>query len=90
MNGKRIKPKYMSQIKARPPTFVLFASRAEHLPEQYRRYLINSLRESFDLPGVPIRVSIRANKNPFVDAEGAPVTGVRGTRRSGAPPKRRG
>ena len=56
-----------------PPTFVLFASRAEHLPDSYRRYLINSLRESFDLPGVPIRVSIRANKNPY--AEGGDQAG---------------
>jgi GTP-binding protein len=71
VNGRRIKPKYMAQTKARPPTFVLFASRAEHLPDSYRRYLINSLRESFDLPGVPIRVSIRANKNPFAEAGGS-------------------
>ena len=67
VDGRRIKPKYMAQTKARPPTFVLFASRAQHLPDQYRRYLINSLRESFDLPGVPIRVNIRANKNPYAD-----------------------
>jgi GTP-binding protein len=67
VNGKRIKPKYMAQLKGRPPTFVLFASRADHLPESYRRYLINSLRESFDLPGVPIRISIKANKNPYAD-----------------------
>jgi GTP-binding protein len=69
VNGRRIKPKYMSQMKARPPTFALFASRAEQLPESYRRYLINSLRESFDLPGVPLRVSIRSNKNPFAEGE---------------------
>ncbi len=61
VDGKRIKPKYMAQTKARPPTFVLFASRASHLPESYRRYLINSLRTSFDMPGVPIRVTIKAN-----------------------------
>jgi GTPase len=69
VNGKRIKPKYMAQTKARPPTFVLFASRAEHLPDQYRRYLINSLRESFDLPGVPIRITIKSNvgTNPFAE-----------------------
>ena len=70
--GRRIKPKYMAQTKARPPTFVLFASRAESLPEQYRRYLVNSLRESFDLPGVPLRITIKSNKNPYADAaEGA-------------------
>ncbi len=67
VNGKRIKPKYMAQLKGRPPTFVLFASRADQLPEQYRRYLVNSLRESFDMPGTPIRVTIKSNKNPYAD-----------------------
>ena len=75
VNGRRIKPKYMAQTKARPPTFVLFASRAEHLPESYRRYLINSLRESFDLPGVPLRITIKSGNNPYVEG--------------GAPPSRR-
>ncbi len=74
VNGRRVKPKYMAQTKARPPTFVLFASRADQLPDHYRRYLINSLRESFDLPGVPIRVSVRSNKNPFAEnAEAGPA-----------------
>jgi GTP-binding protein len=68
VNGRRIKPKYAAQLKGRPPTFVLFASRADHMPEQYRRYLINSIRESFDLPGVPIRITIKSNKNPYADA----------------------
>jgi GTP-binding protein len=67
VSGRRIKPKYMAQMKGRPPTFVLVASRADHLPEQYKRYLVNSLRESFDLPGVPIRIFIKANKNPYAD-----------------------
>ena len=71
VHGKRIKPKYMAQTKARPPTFVLFATRADQLPETYRRYLINSIRESFDLPGVPIRVTIKSGANPFVAEEGA-------------------
>jgi GTP-binding protein len=70
VNGRRIKPKYMAQTKARPPTFVLFASRADQLPDSYRRYLVNSLRESFDLPGVPIRVTVKSNRNPFVESEG--------------------
>jgi GTP-binding protein len=69
VNGRRIKPKYMAQTKARPPTFVLFASRADQLPESYRRYLINSLRESFDLPGVPLRVTVKSNRNPFTEGE---------------------
>ena len=73
VNGRRVKPKYMAQTKARPPTFVLFSSRADQLPDSYRRYLINSLRESFDLPGVPIRVSVKANRNPYAEGEdGAP------------------
>ena len=67
VNGKRIKPKYMAQLKGRPPTFVLFATRAESLPEQYRRYLINSLRESFDLQGTPIRITIKSGKNPYAE-----------------------
>jgi GTP-binding protein len=69
VNGRRIKPKYMAQTKARPPTFVLFASRADQLPDSYRRYLINSLRESFDLPGVPLRVTVKSNRNPFTEGE---------------------
>ncbi|MDP1632050.1 MAG: ribosome biogenesis GTPase Der [Caulobacter sp.] len=75
VGGKRVKPKYMAQIKARPPTFVLFSSRADQMPEQYRRYLVNSMRESFDLPGVPIRLTMKSNKNPYADGEakgGAP------------------
>uniref|UniRef100_UPI0026EC0CDA ribosome biogenesis GTPase Der n=1 Tax=Phenylobacterium aquaticum TaxID=1763816 RepID=UPI0026EC0CDA len=69
VSGHRVKPKYMAQTKARPPTFVLFASRANQLPDQYRRYLINSLRESFDLPGVPMRLTVKSNKNPFAEGE---------------------
>jgi GTPase len=63
--GKRIKPRYMAQMKTRPPTFVLMASRANDMPETYKRYLINELREAFDLPGVPIRLVLRQGKNPF-------------------------
>lgn len=69
VNGRRVKPKYMAQTKARPPTFVLFASRADQLPDHYRRYLINSLRESFDLPGVPLRVTVKSNRNPYAEGE---------------------
>jgi GTP-binding protein len=69
VNGRRIKPKYMAQTKARPPTFVLFASRPEEIPESYRRYLVNSLRESFDLPGVPLRVTVKSSRNPFKEGE---------------------
>jgi GTP-binding protein len=67
VEGRRIRPKYMAQTKARPPTFVLFASRADKLPDSYRRYLVNSLRESFDLPGVPIRLSVKSGRNPYAE-----------------------
>ena len=69
VGGRRVKPKYMAQTKARPPTFVMFASRADQLPEHYKRYLIHSLRESFDLPGVPMRLTVKSNKNPFAEGE---------------------
>lgn len=65
VHGKPIKPKFMAQVKARPPTFVLMASRGNHMPEQYKRYLINGIREAFDMTGVPIRLYVRQPKNPF-------------------------
>jgi GTP-binding protein len=67
VRGKRLKPRYMAQIKARPPTFVLICSRAEELPEAYRRYLINGLREAFSLHAAPIRLLVRAGKNPYAE-----------------------
>ncbi len=67
--GKRIKPRYMAQMKTRPPTFVLMASRADDMPETYKRYLLNELREAFDLPGVPIRLVLKQGKNPFADKD---------------------
>ncbi|OAN42973.1 ribosome biogenesis GTPase Der [Paramagnetospirillum marisnigri] len=63
--GRRYKIRYMTQAKARPPTFVLFATKPDQLPESYIRYLINGLREAFKLPGVPIRLHMRAGKNPY-------------------------
>jgi GTP-binding protein len=65
IHGRRIRLDYMTQAKSRPPTFVLFSSRAAALPETYRRYLINGIREAFDLPGTPIRLTLRAKANPF-------------------------
>ena len=65
LRGRRLRLDYMTQPKARPPTFVLFSARASALPETYRRYLINGLREKFDLPGTPIRLNLRAKANPF-------------------------
>jgi len=68
VDGKRIKPKYIAQIKARPPTFVLMATRADSMPEHYKRYLVNSIRESFDLKGTPMRLNVKASKaNPYAD-----------------------
>jgi len=63
--GRAIRLDYMTQPKARPPSFVLFAARAGALPETYRRYLVNGLRENFDLPGTPIRLTLRAKANPY-------------------------
>ncbi len=67
VEGRRLKLRYLTQAKARPPTFVLFGTRAEALPEEYRRYLVNSLRETFDLPGVPIRLYCRGTENPYAE-----------------------
>jgi len=63
--GRKLRLDYITQPKARPPTFVLFSSRARELPETYRRYLINELREAFALPGTPIRFALRAKANPY-------------------------
>jgi GTP-binding protein len=63
--GRRPRLEYMTQPKARPPTFVLFSSRPSALPETYRRYLVNGLREAFALPGTPIRLSLRGKPNPY-------------------------
>ena len=65
IRGRRIRLDYMTQPKSRPPTFVLFSSRAAALPETYRRYLINGLREAFALPGTPIRLTLRGKANPY-------------------------
>jgi GTP-binding protein len=65
VSGRRIKLRYMTQANARPPTFVLFCSRPKALPESYSRYLVNALRESFDMPGVPIRLNLRKGDNPY-------------------------
>ncbi|MEE8659176.1 GTPase Der [Acetobacteraceae bacterium EV16G] len=65
VDGRRLKLRYMTQAKARPPTFILFGTRAEQVPEAYRRYLVNGLREAFYLPGVPIRLQTRGTKNPY-------------------------
>ena len=65
VSGRRIKINYITQAKARPPSFVLFSSRADAIPEDYRRYLLNGLRASFDLPGTPLRLTVREKDNPY-------------------------
>lgn len=64
--GRRLKVRYMTQVKSRPPTFSLFMSSRGELQESYIRYLINGLREDFDMPAVPIRISTRTGNNPYV------------------------
>ena len=64
-SGRRLKIRYMTQPSTRPPTFVAFCSRSDALPKSYQRYLVNSLRAAFDLPGVPIRLNLRSGDNPF-------------------------
>jgi GTP-binding protein len=67
VSGRRLKLRYVTQAKARPPTFIAFGTRAEKLPEDYQRYLVNSLREAFELPGTPIRLQLRGTTNPYVE-----------------------
>ena len=63
VSGRRVKIRYMTQPKARPPYFVLFGNSVDKIPESYKRYLVNGLRETFGLIGVPIRLSMRAGSN---------------------------
>ena len=65
VSGRRLKLNYITQAKARPPSFVLFCSRADAVPQSYLRYLVNSLRDQFDLPGTPVRIALREKANPF-------------------------
>lgn len=65
VSGRRLKIKYVTQAKTRPPGFVVSCSRPDAMPQSYVRYLTNSLREAFDMPGVPIRMALRTSDNPF-------------------------
>ncbi len=65
VSGRRLKLNYITQTKARPPSFVLFCSRADAVPQSYLRYLTHSLREAFELPGTPVRITLREKANPF-------------------------
>ncbi|MCE1237128.1 MAG: ribosome biogenesis GTPase Der [Hyphomicrobiales bacterium] len=67
VSGRRIKIRYATQAKTRPPHFVVFCSRPEALPESYSRYLVNDLRDRFDLVGIPVRLSLRGGDNPYHD-----------------------
>ncbi|MFC3705966.1 ribosome biogenesis GTPase Der [Devosia honganensis] len=65
--GRRLKLRYMTQAKTRPPSFIVFASRPDAVPAAYQRYLVNGLRTAFDMPGTPIRLWLRGGKNPYVN-----------------------
>jgi len=67
--GRRIKLRYITQAKTRPPGFILFGTRLEKLPESYRRYLVNSIRRELGFDAVPIRLTLRSAKNPFADKD---------------------
>jgi GTP-binding protein len=64
-SGRRIKLRYITQVKTRPPTFVVFGTRVDQLPDSYRRYLLNSMRRDLKLGPVPMRLTVRAPKNPY-------------------------
>ena len=65
--GKRIKLRYMTQARNRPPTFVIFGNRTDELPASYARYLLNGIRRDLDFGAVPVRINFRSSKNPFAD-----------------------
>ena len=65
VHGRRLRLRYVTQVNTRPPSFALFASKPGELPASYRRYLVNALRQDFNLPGTPIRMMLRKSKNPY-------------------------
>jgi GTP-binding protein len=67
ISGRRVRVRYMTQVKARPPTFALFGNQLKSLPEDYIRYLSNGLREAFDIKGTPLRFLMRGGKNPYAE-----------------------
>ena len=68
VEGRRVKIRYVTQVKTRPPTFALFVNKPLDLPESYQRYLIGHLRDSFELPGVPVRLLLRKGRNPYAES----------------------
>lgn len=75
-SGRRIRLRYMTQVKTRPPTFVLFASIPDAVPEDYKRFLVNGLRRDFDMPGTPIRLYLRSGENPYANRRKPNVTSL--------------
>jgi len=73
-SGRRIKMRYMTQAKTRPPGFIVMCSIPDGVPESYKRYLVNGMREDFNMPGVPIRLSLRKQDNPFANKKERRVT----------------
>ncbi|KKB09159.1 ribosome biogenesis GTPase Der [Devosia chinhatensis] len=69
VSGRRLKLRYMTQAKTRPPSYIIFASRPEAVPASYQRYLVNGMREAFDMPGTPIRMWLRGGKNPYANKD---------------------
>jgi GTP-binding protein len=65
VSGRRLRLNYITQVKTRPPSFVVFCTRANSVPDAYKRYLVNSMREAFELPGTPIRLMLREKANPY-------------------------
>ena len=84
--GRSLKLNYVTQVKARPPSFVVFCTRADAVPDAYRRYLVNGLREAFVLPGTPIRLTLREKENPYA---GRKQTKARVVARRGRGPRAR-
>lgn len=69
VDGRRLKLRYITQVKARPPSFVVFGTRTAKLPDDYVRYLVNGLRETLQLDGVPIRLTLRSTRNPYAEED---------------------
>lgn len=88
--GRRIKLRYMTQVKTRPPAFVAMCSQPDMMPESYKRYLVNGLRDHFDMPGTPIRLILRGqgDKNPFKDQKFNTPSRLRKHMEKKGPPKK--
>ncbi|MBF0168326.1 MAG: ribosome biogenesis GTPase Der [Alphaproteobacteria bacterium] len=69
VKGRRLRLRYMTQVNSRPPSFVIFTSKPDDLADSYMRYLVNGIRDAFDLPGTPIRLALRKSKNPYDDED---------------------